>query len=72
MTLPKLCARAPEFVKAYDHPSAYRTSNMIDRHMDRMDRSFYTAKYFHGNHDYERCEKIGWIGSTRVGEGVTR
>ena len=45
----KLCARAPEFVKAYDHPSAYRTSNMIDRHMDRMDRSFYTAKYFHGH-----------------------
>jgi len=45
----KLCDRAPEFVKAYDHPSAYRTSNMIDRRMDRMDRFFYTAKYFHGH-----------------------
>jgi len=34
----KLCNKAPEFVKAYDHPSAYRTSNMLNRHMDPMDR----------------------------------
>jgi len=42
----KLCNKAPEFVKAYDHPSAYRTSNMLDRHMDPMDRYLYSCRYF--------------------------
>ncbi len=45
----KLCARGPEFIKAYDYPNAHRTSNMLDRLMDRMDRLFYTARYFHGH-----------------------
>jgi len=45
----KLCNKATELAKAYDHPSAYRTSNMLDRHMNRMDRSFYSAQYFHGH-----------------------
>ncbi len=45
----KLCDRAPEFALAYAYPSAYRTSNMLDRHMDRMDRCFYSAQYFHGH-----------------------
>jgi hypothetical protein len=45
----KLCHRAPEFVKAYAHPSAYRTSNMIDRHMEPMDHYLDSHKYFHGH-----------------------
>jgi hypothetical protein len=45
----KLCARAPEFIKAYEYPTAHRTSNMLDRLMDHMDRLFYTARYFHGH-----------------------
>ena len=45
----KLCDRAPAYARAYAHPSAYRTSNMLDRQMDRMDRCFYAAKYFHGH-----------------------
>jgi hypothetical protein len=45
----KLCAQAPEFVKAYDYPNAHRTSNMLDRLMDHMDRLFYLARYFHGH-----------------------
>jgi hypothetical protein len=45
----KLCSKASQFATAYDHPSAYRTSNMLDRHMDRMDRCFYSAQYFHGH-----------------------
>lgn len=45
----KLCNRAPEFVKAYAHPSAYRTSNMIDRHMEPMDHYLDSHKYFHGH-----------------------
>jgi hypothetical protein len=45
----KLCERAPESALAYAYPSAYRTSTMLDRPMDRMDRCFYSAKYFHGH-----------------------
>lgn len=45
----KLCDRAPDFVIAYDYPSAYRTSNMIDRHMEPMDHYLDSHKYFHGH-----------------------
>jgi hypothetical protein len=45
----KLCAHAPQFAQAYDHPTAHRTSNMLDRRMDHMDRRFYNAHYFHGH-----------------------
>lgn len=45
----KLCGRAPEFIKAYAYPTAHRTSNMLDRLMDHMDRVFYQARYFHGH-----------------------
>ncbi len=45
----KLCAQAPEFIKAYEYPSAHRTSNMLDRLMDHMDRLLYQARYFHGH-----------------------
>jgi hypothetical protein len=45
----KLCGRAPEFIRAYAYPTAHRTSNMLDRLMDHMDRVFYHAHYFHGH-----------------------
>ena len=45
----KLCAKADRFVLAYDHPNAYRTSNMIDRHMLPMDRWLFHTKHFHGH-----------------------
>ena len=45
----KLCAHAPQFAQAYAHPTAHRTSNMLDRRMDHMDRGFYNAHYFHGH-----------------------
>ena len=45
----KLCARAPQFAQAYAHPTAQRTSKMLDRRMDHMDRRFYSAHYFHGH-----------------------
>ena len=45
----KLCERAPEFIRAYAYPTAHRTSNMLDRLMDHMDRVFYNARYFHGH-----------------------
>jgi hypothetical protein len=45
----KLCAKANLFVLAFEHPTAYRTSNMIDRHMQPMDRWLFHIQSFHGH-----------------------
>jgi hypothetical protein len=45
----KLCAKADLFSLAFDHPHAHRTSNMIDRHLDPLDRCLSSAHYFHGH-----------------------
>lgn len=45
----KLCAKQDAFLLAFDFPDAYRTSNMIDRHMDPMDRWLVSTRYFHGH-----------------------
>jgi len=45
----KLCSKADLFALAFDHPNAYRTSNMLDRHLDPLDRCLYAARYFHGH-----------------------
>jgi len=59
-TILKLCERAPGYALAYAYPSAYRTSNMLDRHMERMDRCFYAAKYFHGHLMTAEYAVRGW------------
>jgi len=38
-----------KFSKAYDLPGSHRTSNMIDRLMQRMDRYLFNTQYFHGS-----------------------
>lgn len=43
-----LCGKAPNFAKAYDHPNAHRTSNMVDRLMRWLDRYVFNMQYFHG------------------------
>jgi hypothetical protein len=45
---------------AYDHPKAHRTSNMIDRLMQRMDRHLYSTQYFHGSRDAAQLSIRGW------------
>ena len=45
----KLCDRAHEYAKAYNHPKCKRTSNMLDRLMQKMDRYLFITKYFHGH-----------------------
>jgi len=44
----KLKDNLPQFSEAYDFPDAHRTSNMVDRLMQRMDRHLFSTKYFHG------------------------
>jgi hypothetical protein len=45
---------------AYDHPKAHRTSNMVDRLMQRMDRHLYSTQYFHGSMDAAQLSIRGW------------
>jgi hypothetical protein len=45
----KLCAKSDTFLLAFDYPDAYRTSNMIDRHMEPMARWLHSSRFFHGH-----------------------
>ncbi len=45
----KLRANAASFTAAYAFPEAYRTSNLLDRLMQRMDRHLFNTQYFHGS-----------------------
>jgi hypothetical protein len=45
----KLCSKVHRFVLAYDYPCAHRTSNMLDRHMNLMDRWLFSSRFFHGH-----------------------
>ena len=45
----KLCSKADRFALAFGYPDAHRTSNMLDRQLDSLDRSLYSARYFHGH-----------------------
>jgi hypothetical protein len=44
-----LCNKEDDFKKAYDHPDALRTSNMVDRIMNKEERYLRNMQYFHGN-----------------------
>ena len=45
----KLCDKSHLFDLAFHYPDAYRTSNMLDRHMEPMDRYLVSTRYFHGH-----------------------
>ena len=45
----ELCTKADLFVLSYEHPEAYRMSNMIDRHMQSMGRWLFHTQSFHGH-----------------------
>ncbi len=45
----KLCAKGDCFILAYDHPLAHRTSNMLDQHMNLMDRWLFSSRFFYGH-----------------------
>ena len=44
----KLRNNIASFSIAYDHAGSHRTSNMLDRLMQRMDRHLFSTQYFHG------------------------
>ncbi len=57
----KLCAKADSFTLAFEYPQAYRTSNMIDRHMIPLHRWLFAARYFHGNWISAEYQIRAWV-----------
>ena len=56
----KLRQHIADYKSAYDHPNAHRTSNMLDRLMQRMDRHFFSTQYFHGTKAAAELSIRGW------------
>ena len=56
----KLCAKSERFLLAFEHPGAYRTSNMLDRHMLPMARWLRNAQYFHGHWTSAERQTRSW------------
>jgi hypothetical protein len=52
--------KTSELSTPYDHPGSHRTSNMLDRLMQRMDRHLFSAQYFHGNFRSANFSIRGW------------
>jgi hypothetical protein len=49
-----------EFTASYDCSGAHRTSNMVDRLMQWMDRHLFTIRYFHGTLSSAELNIRGW------------
>jgi len=57
----KLRKNLGSFSIAYDFPGAHRTSNMIDRLMQRMHRHLLSTQYFHGSLSAAELSIRGWV-----------
>ena len=55
-----LCEKAPLFARAYDCPSAHRTSNMVDRLMRWQDRFLFNRQYFHRSWEAAELGMRAW------------
>jgi hypothetical protein len=55
-----LCAKKKLWLKAYDHPQAHRTSNMLDRIMRAMNRYFFDCQHLHGGIATNEKHVRGW------------
>jgi len=56
----KLQQNIADYSAAYDYPNAHRTSNMLDRLMQRMDHRLFSAQYFHGSMTAAELSIRGW------------
>ncbi len=56
----KLHENVKAYSMAYDYPGAHRTSNMIDRLMQRMDVHLFNTQYFHGSQASAELSIRGW------------
>jgi hypothetical protein len=56
----KLWNRESEYVLAYSHPDCHRTSNMVDRLMNRLTRFLYAGRGLHGHRISSERRLRGW------------
>jgi hypothetical protein len=55
-----LCGKRRAFVRAYAHPGCYRTSNLVDRLLRRLDYRLYCAQHLHGTPAAAEQGLRGW------------
>jgi hypothetical protein len=55
-----LCGKRGAFVRAYDHPGCYRTSNHVDRLLRRLDHHLYCTQHLHGSPEAAERGLRGW------------
>lgn len=58
--LEKLWARTEAYAVAYDHPGCHRTSNAVDRPMNRLCRLMYAGRGLHGHQNSSEWRLRGW------------
>ncbi len=56
----KLCNKAGAYAVAYDHPGCHRTSNAVDRPMNRLCRLMYAGRGLHGHQGSSELRLRGW------------
>jgi hypothetical protein len=58
--LEKLWAKTGSYAVAYDHPGCHRTSNAVDRPMNRLCRLMYSGRGLHGHQSSSELRLRGW------------
>jgi hypothetical protein len=58
--LEKLWAKTESYAAAYDHPGCHRTSNAVDRPMNRLCRLMYAGRGLHGHQGSSELRLRGW------------
>ncbi len=58
--LEKLWNKTESYVVAYDHPGCHRTSNAVDRPMNRLCRLMYASRGVHGHRGSSELRLRGW------------
>ncbi len=56
----KFCNRAHLYALSYDHPGCHRTSNLVDRLMNRLTRLLYAGRGIHGHLQTSELRLRGW------------
>lgn len=56
----KLWTRGTEYAVSYTHPGCHRTSNMVDRLMNRLTRFLYAGRGLHGHQSSSELRLRGW------------
>ena len=58
--LEKLWGKTEAYAVAYDHPGCHRTSNAVDRPMNRLGRLMYAGRGLHGHQGSSELRLRGW------------